>query len=75
MNRGDGVSVWYLCVYEVADVVRAELSRPKSLTGDFFAGFHERIILIGREGIEVPVDRHDVPDDDSPEFDIPVVRK
>jgi hypothetical protein len=38
---------WYLCVYDMGNVVRAELSCPVSIEDGYFLDFSERIILIG----------------------------
>jgi hypothetical protein len=64
---------WYLFVYAMGDDVRAELSYPKSIEGEQFHGFHDRIILVGKgewQGIDITPD-----DQDLPEFDVNVTRK
>lgn len=73
-GRQPGIVVsWYLCVYAEGDEVRAELSCPAALEGGFFAGFLERIVLIGSDPGDGITRRRD--DDDGPEYEIPVTRK
>ncbi len=72
------IQSWYLCIYIEDGVVRAELSLPTGMSGGFFDGFSERIIIIGPEaGTLNSVSRRTDPEDDGgeDEFDIPVSRK
>lgn len=67
-------SVWYFCVYAEGDDVRAELSCPRSIIGNQFLGFRERIFIVQRgEWDAVNIKE----DDTSPsqDFEITVTRK
>ncbi|MEW9307549.1 hypothetical protein [Labrys neptuniae] len=66
--------VWFFCVSVQGDDVRAELSLPSGISGDNFAGFIERIFIVG--GGEWPADgiaSGDRPD--SIEFEPAVLRR
>lgn len=65
---------WYLCVYCVGDVVHAELSCPVETEAGFFAGFAERIFLLGGEAPD-PFGKRMGDDDGGSEFEISVSRK
>lgn len=65
---------WYVCTYAEGDEVRAELSCPVSCEAGYITDYIERIMLIGPDGLDGPLVRHDTPDE-GPEFDVPVIRK
>jgi hypothetical protein len=64
---------WYLCIYVVGEVVRAELSLPTKCEGGIIGGWKERIILVSRDDdlrSRGPIDL-----DDGPDFEVRVTRK
>lgn len=65
--------IWYLCVYNDGEDVRAELSKPARIEDGHFVGWHERIILIDQDG---PVGERAIIDDDfGPDVEVTVRRK
>ncbi len=74
-NQSD-LQHWFLCVYAEDEVVRAELSYPKSFKGGFFTDFHKRIILLGADdGGNRPDKMRDYTPPDDIDFEISVTRK
>ena len=69
-NRG----TWFYCVSVNGDDVRAELSRPISVSGGNFEGFYERIFVI-RDGEWSGLDVKPVAGDGPTEFEPVVTRK
>ena len=69
------VITWYLCLYNEGDVVRAELSCPDDLENGFFAGFLERIILLGLETPDKDAPRRYGDNDGEDGPDVPVKRR
>lgn len=68
-------SILYFFVYINGEDVRAELSRPKSIEGKQFDGFHERIYIIkAGEWAEV-MPRRDSEELETQDFEIAVTRK
>lgn len=68
---------WYLCVCDMGNVVRAELSCPVSIEDGYFTGFVERIVLIGPNddydsGVRVV---NDSPNGGGTDLEIDVTRK
>ena len=64
---------WYLFVFAHADDIRAELSFPKAIEDDQFAGFHERILLVQKDewdAMDLSPDERPVP-----EIEVTVRRK
>ena len=45
-------NLWYLFVSIEGTDIRAELSRPRSIADGQFAGFHERIFILKRCGLD-----------------------
>lgn len=66
--------IWYLCLFNDGETVRAELSKPGGIEAGHFAGWQERIILIDDDG---PVgDRSVVEDGDfEPDVEVTVRRR
>jgi hypothetical protein len=64
----------HLCVHNVVDDIRAELSCPVGVENGFFIDFIERNILTGAAGDDGAGVRRILPDDPT-EFDIPVIRR
>jgi hypothetical protein len=66
--------IWYLCLFNDGESVRAELSKPGGIEGGHFIGWHERIILMDDEG---PVgDRAIIADNDfGPDVEVKVRRR
>lgn len=69
-NRG----AWFLCVSVNDDDVRAELSRPISISGGNFEGFYERIFIV-REGEWPKLAVTPLPEGGATEFEPVVTRK
>jgi hypothetical protein len=68
---------YYLCVYNVGEECRAELSCPSAIVNGYFTDYIERIILVGSdkgEGGFAFRKRRDG-DGGAPEFDVSVTRK
>lgn len=65
---------WVLFVFAVGDDVRAELSCPKAINDDQFDGFHERILLVKKDGWD---STEPFIDEDEPpaEYDVTISRK
>jgi hypothetical protein len=70
-----GLVYWYLCVYSVGDVVRAELSCPSRCENGFFKEFRERVILRGSDGDEGGIRVRRTSPQGSPDFEVNVTRK
>lgn len=67
-------SLWYLCIFDDGQNVRAELSRPVEYSGGYVVGYSERIFLL-EEGDWEKVAIEDGATDDAQDFDIVVRRK
>lgn len=67
-------SLWYLCIYDNGETVRAELSRPIEYRGGYIVKFSERIFILGPGDWEKTIVK---PADEEPgtEFEISVIRK
>lgn len=66
-------STWYLCIYVVGEIVRAELSLPTKCEGGIIGGWKERIMLVGCDDdlrLRGAIDR-----DEGPDFEVRVTRK
>lgn len=68
------VHIWYLCLFNDGNSIRAELSKPTRIEGGHFVGWQERIILIDQDG---PVSLRAVVnnDDFGPDVEVTVRRK
>jgi len=66
-------NVWVLCVSSNGDELRAELSLPRSIEGQQFSSFKERIFII--TGDEWGPDDAEAGLPDNQEFDIQITRK
>lgn len=73
-DAGDGYVLWYLCVFDDGNTVRAELSSPVEFKSGFFKKFSERIFIIGPDEWDAIIlsEPDDEADDD---YDIDVSRK
>lgn len=74
-DDGQDIASWYLCVYSLADELRAELSCPVGIEGGFFTKFRKRIIILGGGGTGIDPVTRKKSDGEVVEFDIPVARK
>ena len=67
-------SLWYLCIFDDAGRVRAELSRPLEYKGGFLVEYSERIFILRDGEWEKEIIDSDS-DDGSQDFEINIVRK
>ena len=67
-------TTWVLFVRVEGDDVRAEISCPMAINEEQFDGFHERILLVGKDGWDGAMPRAD--DDEPPAvYEVPVTRR
>lgn len=68
----ENTSVWYFCVSTNGDEIRAEISRPRTIEGNQFSGFLERIFIVTDNDWNIVNDAADYDDQD---YDIKVTKK
>lgn len=67
--------IWFFCVSVNGDDIRAELSRPRSIEGNQFDEFLERIFIINGNEWDDPNNFDDEDNFDAQDFDIVVTKK
>lgn len=68
----ENTSVWYFCVSTNGDEIRAEISRPRTIEGNQFGDFLERIFIVTDNDWDIVNDDADYDDQD---YDIKVTKK